>query len=326
MTYSLANPLRTLAVLMSVLAGLAVGPALAQDASQDEDLAKAVVGAAHAAPEKTGPSAPAAAAASYCQRRLGAWFYCAAPEPPAQTPDTRPAAAPPRQLEELEAYQKQVDEALKVASWDPTPENVERYMRLQRVALDKSALMSDLWRRLVWTTPDLDYTLERPTTSLAKNEADNERGQDRDIFLREVADQVGVFYVFSRTCGPCRVASPIVKAFADRFGVPVRVISTDGASNPVFGPTMADRGQLASWGIDHTVTPALLIYQSPSPIGADGAPVRRQVASADGRRMTLRPCLQARGCLTYLGAGVLSVEDIAERFFVLLSKDPGSDY
>lgn len=305
---------------LSLVLGLAAGPALAEDATPKDALATAAVRAAETAPAP-GP------AASYCERRLGSWFYCHVPEPPEPTPETKKdAPAEPPEVAELEAYQKAVDQALKVASWSPTPENVERYMRFQRVALDKSALMSDQWRRLVWTTPDLDYTLERPTTSLAKNEADNERGQDRDIFLREVSGEVGVFYVYSGTCGPCRVASPIIKSFSDRFGVQVRVISTDGAANPVFGRTMPDQGQLASWGIDHTVTPALLIFQSPSRVYRDGAPILRQVASADGRRMTLRPCLQARGCLTYLGAGVMSVEDIAERFFVLLSKDPGSDF
>ena len=266
---------------------------------------------------------------SYCGRKLGAWFYCEAPAPPAAaaSPADQPTKVVVRpEIAELEAYQKELDEAGRIASWKPTTANVERYMRLQRISMDKSGLFSDLWRRVVWNNPDLDYTIQRPTGSVAKNEFDSERQSDRDLFLRSVSAEIGVFYVYSGVCGPCRVASPIIKEFSDRYGVSVKVISTDGEPNPVFGRTLPDRGQLKAWGIDHAVTPALLIFQSPTPVGADGRFAKRTVATVEGRTMQLRPCEEARGCLTYLGAGVMSVEDIAERFFVLLSKDPGTDY
>ena len=273
-------------------------------------------------------AAPQADGFSYCGRKLGAWFYCEPPagEAPPVAPSQPAKVVVPPEIIELEAYQKQLDEAGRIASWKPTTENVERYMRLQRISMDKSGLFSDLWRRVVWNNPDLDYTIQRPTGSVAKNEFDSERQSDRDLFLRSVSAEIGVFYVYSGVCGPCRVASPIIKEFSDRYGVPVKVISTDGAPNPVFGPTLPDRGQLKAWGIDHAVTPALLIFQSPTPIDQAGRFTRRVVATVEGRTMQLRPCEQARGCLTYLGAGVMSVEDIAERFFVLLSKDPGTDY
>lgn len=276
-------------------------------------------------------ASPAAALddGSYCGRQLGSWFYCERPSPPPKVQVRDPNALharKAREIVELEAYQKALEEARQVAIWRPTSENVERYVRLQKVALDKSSLFSDLWRRAIWTNPDLDYTLQRPTTQIAKAEYDNERSSDRDLFLRSVSDQVGMFYVYSGTCGPCRVASPIIKSFSDRFGVGVKVISTDGAENPVFGRTLPDRGQLSSWGIDHKVTPALLLYQSPSHVSAQGVLRQTVVNVGDGRQVALRPCTQARGCLTYLGAGVMSVEDIAERSFILLSKEPGSDY
>ena len=279
----------------------------------------------------TADDAPAARPAvddgSYCGRQLGSWFYCGRRSSPPQARDPNALRLrKPREIVELEAYQKALEEARQVAIWRPTSENVERYIRMQKVALDKSSLFSDLWRRAIWTNPDLDYTLQRPTTQIAKAEYDNERSSDRDLFLRSVSDQVGMFYVYSGTCGPCRVASPIIKSFSDRFGVSVKVISTDGAENPVFGPTLPDRGQLSSWGIDHKVTPALLLFQAPSHVSAQGVLRQTIVNVGDGRQVALRACNQARGCLTYLGAGVMSVEDIAERSFILLSKEPGSDY
>ena len=318
-----------LAALASIAAPFWSAPSVS--AAQESDLGQAAVASADSAAQ---PQPTANGRLDYCGRSLGSWFYCEAPRPAPKAeekaPDT-PAepglkAETPPEIKELDAYHRRLQEAADVASWNPTPQNVERYVRLQKVALDKSGLFSDLWRRLVWTTPDLDYTLQRPTMALAKTAYDNERTSDRDIFLRGVSDDVGVFYVYSGTCAPCRMASPIVKSFADRYGVTVKVISTDGAFNPVFGPTMRDHGQLAGWGIDHEVTPALLIYQAPSEVDRNGQARIRHIAGPDGHRMQLRPCMQPQGCLTYLGAGVMSVEDIAERFFVLLSKDPGTDY
>lgn len=318
-----------LAAFAGIVAPLFTGPSIA--VAQDSDLGQAAVASADAAAP---PQDPSTGRLDYCGRSLGSWFYCEAPQLPPKVeekasearaePELKPETAP--EIKELDAYHRRLQEAADVASWNPTPANVERYVRLQKVALDKSGLFSDLWRRLVWTTPDLDYTLQRPTMALAKTAYDNERTSDRDIFLRGVSEDVGVFYVYSGTCGPCRMASPIVKSFSDRYGVTVKVISTDGAFNPVFGSTMRDHGQLAGWGIDHEVTPALLIYQSPSEVDRNGQPRLRHIAGPDGHRMQLRPCMQPQGCLTYLGAGVMSVEDIAERFFVLLSKDPGTDY
>ena len=328
----MSPPMRLRTILfVALVAAALIGPTAAPPALAQSELETTPV----ATPVASTPaaSAPDAAdrpadSASYCGRRLGQWFYC---ERPAAAPDAQPThdgpeVEPPREIAELEAYQKALDEAGKVASWNPTSENVERYMRLQRIALDKSGLFTDLWRRAVWNNPDLDYTLQRPTSAVAKTEYMDERQSDRDVFLRSVSAQVGVFYIYSGTCGPCRVASPIIKEFADRYGVTVKVISTDTPTNPVFGSALVDHGQLKAWGIERTVTPALLIFQAPTPTDQDGAPRRQVVASVEGREMTLRPCQQPRGCLTYLGAGVMSVEDIAERLFVLLSKDPGTDY
>ena len=64
---------------------------------------------------------------------------------------------------------------------------------------------------------------------------------------------------------------------------------------------------------------ALLIVQR-----ASKAPVRATLSN--GKVVTLRPCAKPKGCLTYLGAGVMSVEDIAERMFVLLATRPGQDF
>lgn len=271
-----------------------------------------------------------ASAEEYCRRDLGMWFYCQRPEPPAEeqpataSPALAPAAVPP-EVAELEEYQRRLEQARQVAVWRPTPETVEEYYRLQQVALEKGGLFADHFRRLVWTTPELDYTLERPVMEVAKHGWTDDRLADRDLFLRGVSDKVGLFYVYRGSCGACTIASPIVRAFADRYGVTVRAVSADGAPNQHFPNAVRDQGQLAAWGVRQT-TPALLFFQASDVDPRTGQIRPRRIRGSNGQMIELLPCTKPQGCLTYAGAGVMALDDIAERLFVLLSKEPGTDF
>ena len=268
--------------------------------------------------------APSGSAADYCARDLGAWFYCNRPQPPVEEKAAREGEAmkvdKPAEILELEAFQKKVEEARQVAVWAPTQENVRRFYLLQKTALDRSGLFADQWRRLIWTNPELDYTLKRPVSEIGKRAWEDERLYDREVFLKGFAADLGIFYVFRESCGACRVFSPIVKAFSTRYTVSVKAISADGGRNPDFEEVLVDRGQLKAWGFASPATPALLIFQRPTKGAAPAIKV------SNGKTLRLRACDKPKGCLTYLGAGVLSVEDIAERMFVLLATEPGQDF
>jgi len=263
---------------------------------------------------------------AYCARSLGTWFYCAPPPSPDGQRSADQTPARPAELAELEAFQRQIDEARQIAVWKPTPKNVETFYRLQQIALNKGGLFADEWRRLIWTTPELDYARRRPVNEVGRADWEDRRSADRDLFLRGASAHVGLFFVFKGSCSACRSAAPIVSAFADRYGVAIKPISTDGGTLPQFKDAVTDQGQLQGWGVDRSITPALLIYQNPNTVDREGQSIPTVFSGLDGRTLTLKPCLQPRGCLTYLGAGVMAVEDIAERLFVLLATEPGSDF
>jgi conjugal transfer pilus assembly protein TraF len=73
-------------------------------------------------------------------------------------------------------------------------------------------------------------------------------------------------------------------------------------------------------------TPAILVYQNPTIDPKTGAQRQLTVRGSSGRDIRLRPCLKPQGCLTYVGAGVMAVDDIAERLYVLLATNPGEDF
>jgi conjugal transfer pilus assembly protein TraF len=265
------------------------------------------------------PARAEGGASDYCARDLGAWFYCSRPAAKEEAQTDGSVADKPAEIQELEAFQKEIEEARAVAIWRPTEDNVRRFYLLQKTALDRGGLFADQWRRLVWTNPDLDYTQKRPVSEIGKRAWQDERLYDRELFLKAASSQLGLFYVFRESCGACRIFSPILKAFGARYSVPIKAISADGGSNADFPEAVADKGQLKAWGFAAPATPALMIFQK-----ASAAPAR--VTLSNGKQVTLRPCRKPKGCLTYLGAGVLSVEDIAERLFVLLATEPGQDF
>ena len=124
--------------------------------------------------------APAAAAEwrSWCHSGLGWHFYCDRQE---ETRETPPASVPPPQApaasatERILEMRRALEEARAAAILDPSTENVTAYLRLQQETLAKAATFSDAFRRTVWATPELDYTLKRPVGALAKRLWSDER-------------------------------------------------------------------------------------------------------------------------------------------------------
>ena len=267
---------------------------------------------------------------TYCDRSLGQWFYCQDP----QSDDQQQAAASGQASQQAQddkdvaaakQFAAQMERARQVAVWNPSEENLRRYYAYQQVTMEKSGLFADKIRRIVWADPSLDYDLKRPVNEAGKTEWLETRMTDRDLFFRQAYDQVGIFYIYRGSCGPCRTASPIVAEFGRRYGFPIQAISTDGAPNPEFADFKIDKGQLAAWGITNPMTPAYLIYQKPT-LDRDGQEADVEVTVTDGKKIRLRPCLNPKGCVTYFGAGVLSIEEMADRLYVTLATEPGRDF
>ena len=57
-----------------------------------------------------------------------------------------------------------------------------------------------------------------------------------------------------------------------------------------------------------------------------GAVRPQRVRLSDDRVVEVAPCLKPKGCLSYIGAGVMSQEDLLERIYVMLATRPGEDY
>jgi conjugal transfer pilus assembly protein TraF len=274
-TFFLSRLFRT-ALAVALIAGGAAGPVAAQSRfGLIED-----------------PDRPSG---DWCEgRKLGTWFYCARPK----RPDDKPVPPPPQPSasQQLDVITAQLKELRAKAILDPTEANITAYVRFQREQLDRSSLFADVWQRALWQDPSLDYTLERPVGTLAKNLFTSARSEDRSRVIASLRDRFGLFYFFRSDCQPCRVFSPILKSVADSHGLTVMAVSTDGGPSETFPRYAVDSGQRRRMGLTDDTVPAVVLF--------------------DASTKTTIP----------VAHGLIAADDLMERIYVLVSKEPGRDY
>ena len=252
-------------------------------------------------------SAPAAEWRPWCgapdaQASLGWHFYCDreedAPEAaPARTPPAAGPADPARPAtERILEMRRALEEARAEAILDPTAENVTAYLRLQQETLQRAAAFSDAFRRAVWSTPEVDYTLVRPVGALAKRVWSDGRREARDAALARLGDRYGLIYLGDARCGACKVFGPLLRAFAERHGLDVLAVSRTGEALEGWPGAVPDNGRAARLGLGNAPVPGLVLF--------------------DTVTRTVLP----------VGFGVMAEDEMADRIFALTELEQGNDF
>ena len=231
----------------------------------------------------------------YCaERRLGYWFYCLKPRLPEKIEPLPPET--PSATSQLNAITATLRELKAKAILEPTAENVTAYIRFQRRQLDQASLFSDVWQRAIWQEPELDYTLQRPVSTLGKRAWQDSRKAERDAVMAHLSERFGLFYFFAQSCGACEVMSPIVQGVTTTWHIAVRAISTDGGPSRHFPRYTVETNQRRRMGLDPAITPALVLWD---------AAANRAIP---------------------IGYGVMSADELQDRIYLLTTKDAGRDY
>ena len=232
--------------------------------------------------------------AFYCQnRKLGYWFYC---EKPKAARKSERQAPPPNAVSRLDAITAELRELKARAILEPTNENVTAYVRFQRAQLDRASLFSDVWQRAIWQDPELDYTLQRPVSTLGKRQWQDARTSERNSVMQNLGRRYGLFYFFAQSCGACEVMSPIVQSVAGTWSITVRAISTDGGPSRHFPNYTVETTQRSKMGLEPKITPAVVLWD---------AELRRAIP---------------------IGYGVMSADELLDRIYLLTTKEAGRDY
>ena len=233
---------------------------------------------------------------------LGWHFYCdpAAPGgPDAPEPDPEPmppVPAGPEAVAEIERMRRALEESRAVAILEPTPENVAAYLHLQQASLQRAATFSDVFRRVVWSTPALDYTLTRPAGALSKQLWSDERLAAQRAALANLGDRYGLIYLGDAGCAGCRVFGPLLRAFALRHGLDVLAVSLTGENLEGWPEAVADNGRAAELGLDGAPVPAVVLFDTET------------------------------GQVLPVSFGVVAEDQLAERIYALTALEVGHDY
>ena len=236
----------------------------------------------------------------YCgERELGRYFYCERERPQPKEETTQEVSPEPIQQsanQEIAAVREHLEELRAEAVLRPTPDAVRANIVYQREQLDRASTFSDAWRRLVWTEPALDYTLQRPVSQLGNRQWLDKRRQDRNRVLAKLGDRYGLFYLFAGSCPACIEFSPILMAFAEHHDIPVKAVSVDGGSSQYFPKAVVNSGQIETLGLTGAPTPAVVLFDSHT----------NQVIP--------------------VGFGIVSQSELEDRIFVLTQTQTGEDY
>jgi conjugal transfer pilus assembly protein TraF len=233
-------------------------------------------------------------------------WYCDADEEPRQSRREEAPKAPAnaetpvakrveikdiKTAEQLRAELKRREDS---AVMNPTDQNLKDYLALWQLTQEKGAVFADNWRRVVWQTPELDYSLKRPTNNSAVKTYDASREAKEEQQLRMVAKDHGLIFFFRSDCPYCHAMAPVLKMLSQRYGIEVLGVTIDGGGLPDFPNASDGRTKAAAWGVERV--PALFI----------------------GSKKT--------GDKAAIGFGAMAATDIVNRIFVLTGTKPGDNF
>ena len=158
-------------------------------------------------------------------------------------------------VKQMEALKKTITYALDRAILDPTEDNVRAYMQLQNIVSNQAGIFSQVWQKILWQSPELDYTLVHPVNSVGRAVDINLKDEAETAAIKKLAEESGLFFFYRSTCPYCRRFAPIVKNFALQYGLTIIPITTDGIMLPEFPDSKIDQGQAARFNV--TYEPAL---------------------------------------------------------------------
>ncbi len=199
-----------------------------------------------------------------------------------------------RAVDALKRLREEVEQKRALAILKPSPENLRTYIVAQEALMDRASVFSDVWRRVIWANPDLNYQLRNPSNNAAIQVRDGQRNQREGEALAVLAKEWGLFFIFRSDCSYCHRLAPTLKLLSDQYGITVFPVSLDGGGLPEYPRPARDNGMAGALGV--SVVPMVVL------------------GNIKDRR------------LLPIGSGVLSAQEIVERIYVLTQTKPGELY
>ena len=209
------------------------------------------------------------------ERERGFFFYEEDPDEARRLQEQQPktAAAPaaqqaskPHEPMTVAWLKEKLPEVRNAAIDNPTRENVEYYVYLQKIAMDKAEKFALMSQQVTLINPDLDESIDNPTTTFARQARLKATDHEQVRVLRELAGKVGIYYFFKSDCQYCAKQNLTLNTTVRDYGFRILPISIDhqGFADGSFANWVPDRGQAAKLKI--SVTPTLYLFHPPNEV------------------------------------------------------------
>ena len=203
-------------------------------------------------------------AAAYWNDQASGWFWYQPDSSPVQAekqqqqPVAPAADALPAEVAAHRALQEKLEQQRIIAIMAPSAANLSAYLHTQKEVLDRSATFADMWQRVVWSTPALDYALQfRPTDAAALYAHDAGQRQQRAAIIDRAAAGAGLFFIFGRDCLHCDQMARALLRLRAEHDMPVQAVAVAGASHPDFPAAWPDNGFAQAAGVESL--PAIML-------------------------------------------------------------------
>jgi conjugal transfer pilus assembly protein TraF len=247
-----------------------------------------------------------------CDTEKWHWYCDAQPPAKAAIPHKTEKKKPPtetatptkrvelKDIKSASALREELKRREDKAIMEPTAQNVRDFLEAHTLVQTKSSDFADVWRRVVWTNPDLDYSLKHPVNNTGIRLKKDQREKETDEHMIALAKEHGLLFFFRSDCPYCHAMAPVLEMIEKKYGMEIFAVSTDNAPLPGLSKWSANKGQfetlLQTHGLREARVPALFIASKQS---KDTAP---------------------------LGMGVMAYTEIIDRIFVLTGTKVGEDF
>lgn len=228
-----------------------------------------------------------------CDRTKFLW-YCEVEPEEYQEPLARQETPHEAAIRELEELQKELKGRRALAILEPTPENVAAYIDLQNQSMQMASVFSDVWRRVIWQTPELNYELKHPVNNAALDIHKKATRAAQLDTLEKIGREWGIFFFFKADCPYCHMMAQTLGYLSQAHGITIFPVSLDGSTLPQYPNARMDNGLATQLGVMEV--PLMVL--------------------GNIRDKRLVP----------LGSGVISSQEMIERIHVLTSTQPGESY
>ncbi|HBD9275113.1 TPA: type-F conjugative transfer system pilin assembly protein TraF [Legionella pneumophila] len=144
-----------------------------------------------------------------------------------------------------------VQQARAQAILNPTPENIARARRLQRLIVAQANLFSEKWMLDLLINPDQDESLINPSSSAARDVYNQKNSMQKEKAITQISQTSGLLYFYEGGEPFSERMAQVVSDFANSYHMTVIPIAMTNRISPMLPNSRVDSGQATQMGVKH---------------------------------------------------------------------------